>query len=65
LRQLTDLFGYEWGEMMGVPTLVRLPDGERVIEMRLWFSTTTPRLEFVSRQFQPMFQRYFDTGKIG
>ncbi len=47
MDELTKSFGYEWGEEIGAPTTVELPDGERVIQLRAWYSTTEPRLEVV------------------
>jgi catechol 2,3-dioxygenase-like lactoylglutathione lyase family enzyme len=47
MAQLTDLLGYEWADQMGGTVTVSLPDGDRQIEMRTWYSKTTPRLEVV------------------
>jgi ligand-binding sensor domain-containing protein len=47
MAQLTDLAGYEWADQIGGTVTVSLPDGDRQIEMRTWYSKTTPRLEVV------------------
>lgn len=47
MAELTALFGYEWGEEIGGPVSVRLPSGDTTIQIRAWYSTTTPRLEIV------------------
>lgn len=47
MAQLSDLLGYEWGEPLGGTITVAQPDGDITVEMRMWYSTTTPRLEVV------------------
>jgi hypothetical protein len=47
MAQLTDLLGYEWADQIGGPITVSLPDGDRQVEMRTWYSKTMPRLEVV------------------
>ncbi|MCT9082607.1 VOC family protein [Streptomyces fulvoviolaceus] len=50
--QLSQLFGFEWGEEMGGPTEVSLPDGEAAIDFRCAYSrskSTAPLLEIVRR----------------
>lgn len=47
MAQLTDMLGYEWADEIGGRITVSLPDGDRQIEMRAWYSKTTPRLEVV------------------
>jgi hypothetical protein len=47
MAQLTDLLGCQWADEIGGTITVSLPDGDATIEMRAWYSTTTPRLEVV------------------
>lgn len=47
MAQLTDVLGYEWADEIGGSITVSVPDGYRQIEMRAWYSMTTPRLEVV------------------
>jgi hypothetical protein len=47
MAQLSELLGYEWGEPLGGTVTVSLPQGDTTVEMRMWYSTTTPRLEVV------------------
>jgi hypothetical protein len=47
MAQLTGLLGYEWADPIGGTITVSLPDGDMEIEMRAWYSKTTPRLEVV------------------
>jgi hypothetical protein len=47
LRDLTELFGYEWCDQMNVATPVALPTGEAVIDLRFAYSRTVPRLEII------------------
>jgi hypothetical protein len=47
MAQLTELLGYEWADPIGGTITVSLPGGDREIEMRAWYSKTTPRLEIV------------------
>ncbi|HEY6791160.1 MAG TPA: VOC family protein [Trebonia sp.] len=47
MAQLTQLLGYEWCDQIGGAITVALPGGDVTVEMRTWYSTTTPRLEVV------------------
>jgi hypothetical protein len=47
MAQLTELLAYEWADQIGGTITVSLPDGDTQIEMRTWYSKTTPRLEVV------------------
>ncbi len=47
LAELSDLFGYRWCQEIGGPTPVRLPTGERSIDLRFAYSMTAPRLEII------------------
>jgi len=44
---LSHVFGYEWGEEMGGPISVTLPDGDVVIDLVCMYSMSSPRLELV------------------
>lgn len=45
--ELTDLFGYEWADVISLPTPVWLPAGETEIDLAFAYSRTTPRLEVI------------------
>jgi hypothetical protein len=47
MAQLTQLLGYEWCDQIGGTIPVALPGGDVTVEMRTWYSKTTPRLEVV------------------
>jgi len=48
LEQLTELFGYEWCDVMGGgPTSVTGPAGEVLVDLRFAYSRTCPRLEVI------------------
>jgi hypothetical protein len=47
MARLTDLLGYQWADPIGGPVSVGLPDGDTTVEIRAWYSVTTPRLEVV------------------
>jgi hypothetical protein len=47
MAQLTRLLGYEWGDELGATITVGLPAGDVEVEIRTWYSKTTPRLEVV------------------
>ncbi|HUJ65726.1 MAG TPA: VOC family protein [Acidimicrobiales bacterium] len=47
LEQLSELFGYVWGQEIRTPVPVRLPTGEELLDMGLVYSLTLPRLEIV------------------
>lgn len=47
LDELTQLFGYEWGDEIHFPTNVVFPDGERTVDFRLRYSRDTPHVEIV------------------
>jgi hypothetical protein len=47
MAQLSEVLGCAWGEPMGGIITVGLPGGDATLEMRTWYSTTTPRLEVV------------------
>jgi Glyoxalase/Bleomycin resistance protein/Dioxygenase superfamily len=47
LKELSDLFGYVWGEEIRMPVPVRLPAGEELLDMGLVYSLTLPRLEII------------------
>jgi catechol 2,3-dioxygenase-like lactoylglutathione lyase family enzyme len=49
LARLSSLFGYEWCDVLGVPTPVRLPAGDTVVDIRCAYSRTAPRLEVIGR----------------
>lgn len=44
---LTGVLGCAWGEPLSGVITAALPGGDTTIEMRTWYSTTTPRLEVV------------------
>lgn len=46
-EELSASLGYAWGTEVRVATPVWLPDGERVIEMNFFYSSTEPRLEII------------------
>jgi hypothetical protein len=47
MAQLTQILGYEWCDQIGGTITVALPGGDVTVEMRTWYSKTTPRLEVV------------------
>lgn len=53
MARLTGLLGYQWADPIGGPVSVSLPggagdkDGDTTVEIRAWYSVTTPRLEVV------------------
>jgi catechol 2,3-dioxygenase-like lactoylglutathione lyase family enzyme len=47
LASLTELFGYEWGTEVTVPTPVQLPSGTVEVELSFVYSRSTPRLEVI------------------
>ncbi|HUN34812.1 MAG TPA: VOC family protein [Trebonia sp.] len=47
MAQLTEVLGYRWADEIGGPITVSLPEGDTQVEMRTWYSRTTPRLEVV------------------
>lgn len=47
MTDLTELFGYQWGESIGGAIQVELPEGRRTVELLAWYSTTAPRVEIV------------------
>jgi Glyoxalase/Bleomycin resistance protein/Dioxygenase superfamily len=47
MAELTSVLGYEWADQIGGTVTVSLPDGDRQVEMRTWYSKTAPRLEVV------------------
>lgn len=47
MSELTGLLGYVWAEAIGGPVTVSLPGGDMTVEIRAWYSVTTPRLEVV------------------
>ncbi|WP_024793591.1 VOC family protein [Tomitella biformata] len=47
MQELTELFGYEWGDVMGGAQPVTLPSGDTVVELLAWYSLNGPRLEIV------------------
>jgi catechol 2,3-dioxygenase-like lactoylglutathione lyase family enzyme len=47
MAQLTQLLGYEWCDQIGATITVGLPGGDVTVEIRTWYSKTTPRLEVV------------------
>ena len=48
-KELTELFGYVWGEEVSARTRVEFPSGTSEIDLTLVYSATTPRLELVQR----------------
>lgn len=47
MAELTAIFGYQWCDPMGGTSTVTLPDGDVELEIQLWYSRTTPRLEVI------------------
>jgi catechol 2,3-dioxygenase-like lactoylglutathione lyase family enzyme len=47
LAELSALFGYEWCPKFAVETPVRLPAGERMVDLCFVYSTMAPRLEVI------------------
>jgi hypothetical protein len=47
MARLTRLLGYQWCDQLGATVTVGLPGGDVTVEMRCWYSRTTPRLEVV------------------
>lgn len=47
LAALSELFGYEWCDEIGGPTLVTLPTGDAVVDLKFAYSMTSPRLEII------------------
>jgi hypothetical protein len=56
MARLTKLLGYQWADPIGGPVSVSFPgdpredgskDGDTTVEIRAWYSVTTPRLEVV------------------
>jgi len=57
MARLTELLGYQWADPIGGPVSVSLPgadgkdgggeDRDTTVEIRAWYSVTTPRLEVV------------------
>ena len=47
MAQLSQLLGYEWCDEIGGTITVGLTGGDATVEMRTWYSKTTPRLEVV------------------
>jgi hypothetical protein len=47
LERLTALFGYEWTPEFGGRVPVRLPSGEREVELRVVYSRSEPRVEII------------------
>lgn len=47
MAELTQLFGYEWAQIVEQPTTVRFADGVREIAPRFAYSRSTPRLEII------------------
>lgn len=45
MAQLTELLGYEWCDPIGGTITVGTPSGDITVEVRTWYSKTTPRLE--------------------
>jgi hypothetical protein len=50
LAQLSDLFGYEWGDEVHVSQPVQLAAGEVSVDFRFRYSRTEPRLELIASQ---------------
>ena len=48
LAELSALFGYEWCEEIGGRSPVQLPTGDTELDIRAWYSRSTPRLEIVA-----------------
>lgn len=46
---LSSVFGYEWGDEVGGPGPVTLPDGDTVLDLRCAYTLTEPRVEVVGR----------------
>ncbi|MFN2538518.1 MAG: VOC family protein [Mycobacteriales bacterium] len=47
LEELTQLFGYEWCDVIGGPTSVTGPEGDVVVDLRFAYSRTPPRMEVI------------------
>jgi hypothetical protein len=47
LAELSELLGYEWCDEVLFPTAIDLPTGDAVVDMRLTYSMTSPRLEII------------------
>ena len=50
LARLTGLLGYEWGDEVDVPVMVRFPSGEQEVRFRFRYSLDEPRLELIQQQ---------------
>ncbi|MFE4499162.1 VOC family protein [Rhodococcus sp. NPDC056743] len=51
MLELSELFGYTWGDMMGGPTTVTVPSGDSTVDttvdLKAWYSLSEPRIEIV------------------
>jgi hypothetical protein len=47
LRELSELFGYGWSDVFEGRVQVRLPDGDREVELRFVYSRSVPRIEVI------------------
>jgi hypothetical protein len=47
LKEIGDLFGYEWCPVFAIETPVVLPEGEIMVDLRFVYSKTEPRLELI------------------
>jgi len=47
LAELSSLFGYAWANEIAMAIPVTLPSGDAVIDLRMVYSRTTPRVEIV------------------
>jgi hypothetical protein len=47
MKQLSSLFGYEWCDELGGAVDVTLGGRDTTVDLRAWYSKTSPRLEIV------------------
>jgi hypothetical protein len=62
LAEHTELFGYQWCDVISVPTQVTLPDGDHELEFTFAYSVTVPRLEMIRTMPGTLWEPAADSG---